>query len=152
MADQIDIALVLGSDNIYDIEFDSTGEFVTVAGFDTSLNMSFYAQSRADSSEQSDPLRRSGWAGNEYSVTPGFEIGSKNWLLYQAKKTQDTLNFSETYNYNAFRWLITNNYAQSVNVNSEFTADGISVDIQLIVNNVIQQSFEFMLWQNTPSV
>lgn len=152
MAEKIDVALILGNDEIYDIEFDSTGEFVTTSGFDTSLNISFYCESRADQSEQSDPIRRSGWAGNEYSDTPGFEIGSKNWLLYQAKKTQDTLNFSETYNYNAFKWLITNNYAQSVNVNSEFTADGIAVEIELIVNNTIQQSFEYTLWQNTPSV
>ena len=151
MADKVDIALILGLDNIYDIEFDSSGEFITTSGLDTSLNMAFYAEARADSTEQNDPLRRSGWVGNELSDTPNFEVGSKNWLLYQTKKTQDTLNYSETYNYNAFKWLISDGFADTINVNSQFTPDGISIIIALLVNNKIQQSFEFSLWQNTPS-
>jgi len=151
MEDQVDIALILGEDTIYDIDFDSTGEFETTAGLDTSLNMSFYAEARADESEISDPIKRGGWVGNELSDTPNFEYGSKNWLLYQAKKTQNTLNYSETYNYQAFRWLITDGFADQVLVNSEFTANGIAVNIDLFVNNEIQQSVEFDLWLNTPT-
>ena len=152
VTNQIDIALILGPDNIYDIGFDPSGDFTTTQGFDTSLNMSFYVESRADASEQSDPIRRSGWVGNEVNNIPNFEIGSKNWLLYQTKKTLETLNFSQTYNYNAFQWLVTGGFCDAVNVNSEFTYNGIAVNIDLIVNNKATQSFEYILWQNTPSL
>jgi len=102
MGDPVDIKL--NDDKGYwDIDFDSQGDFVLEDGFDTAILMSLMCNKRANEAEVEAPQYRRGWWGNETSDFDNFEIGSKLWLLSQARATQNTLNRAIRYTQDALQ-------------------------------------------------
>jgi phage gp46-like protein len=145
----IDIAVIQDNKGNFDIEIDpETGDFKLVDGFETALAMSLFCERRADESEVSVPELRRGWWGNEVGPE-GFEIGSKLWLLYQARKNQETLNKAEDYAREAVQWLVDQGHLKSVDVSASFTEDGISINIILNRFNGSTGSKSYQLWENT---
>lgn len=137
--------------NLYDISF-ANGDFEMVNNFDTSLQMSIYCERRADPSEVPTPELRRGWWGNELSDNMGFQIGSKIWLLAQARLTQDTLNKVITYTQEALEWYVEDGLLMKIEVSAEFLEDiGIRLFIKLYRSpNQVETKF-FDLWNNTES-
>ena len=113
--DTIDFELLEDSQGIFDLQI-SEGQFVTQNSLDTALKMSLLEQRRADVSEQPVNFRRRGWWGNELSVIEGFEIGSKLWLLSQARRTLETLNFAQRFTEDALQWLIDDGFFVRIDV------------------------------------
>jgi phage gp46-like protein len=134
-------------DGTFDIQIDSEGDILTRDFFDTSLLMSVYCERRALASEMPASHLRRGWIGNQ--ETPDFEIGSKLWLWYQARKNADSLNGITTSLNNALKWLVDDNFAINYDVQTSFTNDGAFalVTIQRSVSKVEKRLFE--LWNNT---
>ena len=131
----------------FDIQIDADGDILTKDFWDTSLLMSIFCEKRALASEQPISRFRRGWIGNE--ETPDFEIGSKLWLLYQAKKTQDTLNDIVTYIQEATQWLVTDGFAISIDVVASFTQEGAFASITIFrPNSKVEKRF-YELWNNT---
>jgi phage gp46-like protein len=143
--------ILLNNDAGYhDISF-TNGDFTLTNGMETALLMSIYCEKRASESEIPAPEMRRGWWGNTVLGFGNYEIGSKIWLLEQARKDNITLGLSRTYSADSLQWLIEDNLAKDVTVDSSFIAGGISIDVDIAIslNKTISSSYE--LWQNTNS-
>lgn len=149
----IDIKLTQNDDTgIFDISF-INGDFETIDSFDTSLQVSLFTDARADASQVPRSELRRGWWGNQFSPGfPGFEIGSKLWLLNQARKTQDTLNNAIDFVRNSLQWLVTDNHAKGVNVSGVFTNTGIGLTIIIDRGSSIVETKYYDLWNNTGQI
>ena len=151
MTTAIDIRLTRDQRGLFDMTIGADGDFTQTPGMDTSLVMSLGVDARADGSEVAAPERRRGWWGNELDAT-GFEIGSKLWLLDQARKTQTTANRGRDYAKKALEWLVTDGYADDVVVSPSFISDGIALSIDIHRANSVTESLAYELWEHTNGV
>lgn len=149
----IDIALIQDSaTGIYDIAFEN-GDFQSVNSFDTSIIVSLFADARATASQVPRSELRRGWWGNQFDPSfPLFELGSKLWLLYQARNTQDTLNNAIDFARNSLQWLVNDNNAKSVNVSGALTASGITLTIVIDRGSSIVETRYYDLWNNSGQI
>lgn len=145
----VDILLEKNTDGYYDIAFDN-GDLKSTEGFTSALLMSIFCERRATPSEVATPEKRRGWWGNSFLGFTDFEIGSKLWLLSQARADQVSLNNSITYANNALDWLIEDKYIDKVNVSAEYDEQNrLLLAIQLLIGQDIVLNKGFRLWQNT---
>ena len=161
MTNYIDIKLTNVSDAIdilgyFDITVDENGDIEKEDGFDTNIIMSLFCERRATVDEVVDPISRRGWWGNTLSDTPGFEIGSKLWLLDQSKLTQGNVNLSSQYAEQALKWLIDGDFVRSVVVSSTpayiASSPNITLKIDLIrLDNEVEYKY-FNIWEATGRV
>lgn len=136
----------------YDFSF-TNGDFTTVDSFDTSLTVSLFADARASASQVPRSELRRGWWGNQFDDEfPLYELGSKLWLLNQARRTQDTLNSAIDFARNALQWLVDKNHAKKVDVTGSYETEGIRLAITIDRGNSIVESRYYDLWNNTGSV
>lgn len=133
----------------YDIDLDSSGDIAKTDGFDTAILMSFFCERRADESEVTVAELRRGWVGNSFPYKPNFEIGSRMWLLMQARRTDTTLNKSIDYSQQGFDWFLDDDYLSRIAVDSEFTSEGIKINADFFRSNNLVDSRSFDLWENT---
>lgn len=143
--------ILLNNDSgYYDISF-TNGDFTMTRGLETALLMSVYCDKRADVSEIPAPELRRGWWGNTVLGYGNYEIGSKLWLLEQARKDNVTLGLAKTYTADCLQWLIVDNLAKEIRVDSSFIINGLKIEVDIVVsqNKTISESYE--LWQNTNS-
>lgn len=142
----IDVLMTVDSDGLYDIDWGEDGDLVTTNGLESALDISILGEVRANEAEITLPQRRRGWWG---SAVLGYEQGSKLWLLSQARKTEENRPLSEEYASKCVQWLLDDNIAREINVNSEFTSDGILIKIKLTAqdNTVISRYYE--MWKYT---
>ena len=153
--DFVDIRLANDGKSFIDISFEN-GDIKTIQGFETALMMSIYGEKRAASSEIPSPQFRRGWWGNEALDFDDYEIGSKLWLLSQARETQNTLNNAKTYVLDSLQWMIDDGFLDSVEVKAQYGTDGsdrfmlISVDLIRFQNSVLSRGFK--IWQNTSRI
>lgn len=145
---QIDLKLIKDDLGRYDIDF-FKGDFLMTEGLDTALTMSIYGEKRANVSEVSIPQLQRGWWGNLFGDILNYQYGSKLWLLYQARRTQDTLNRAIAYAEDCVSWLIDDDFADRIVVNGDFTKNGIELLITLYNSQSIVGSFSYELWQKT---
>jgi phage gp46-like protein len=132
----------------YDISLEN-GDFTTTDGFDSSILVSLFSDARADKSEVLRPEQRRGWWGDECSDNKNSKLGSKLWLLSQARKTPVTLNRAKDYAYQALKWLVDEGYSRKIDVNASFIAEGIKLDITITNNAGATESRSYKIWQNT---
>lgn len=144
------VDILMEKDNgFYDLAFDN-GDLKSTQGFTSSLLMSIFCERRATPSEVAPPEKRRGWWGNAFLGFTDFEIGSKLWLLSQARADQVTLNNSITFSTNALDWLIDDKYIDKINITAEYNEQNILLlAIQLLIGQDIVLNIGFKLWQNT---
>ena len=149
---EIDIALLQDERGNFDIGIDpNTGDFLLTRGFDTAITMSLFCERRADTSEVPTAELRRGWWGN--TIGPeGFEIGSKLWLLDQARQTQATLNKAVDYAREALQWLVDDGHLVSIDVSAAFSTNGITLNITLNRSNSATETRSYELWENTEAL
>lgn len=143
-----DIQLKLVDNKYYDISF-TNGDFTLTNGLDTALLMSVYGEKRANSSEVPVQYLQRGWWGNLFNDVENYEVGSKLWLLYQARRNQDTLNRGITYLNDGFKWLLQDTFIDRVEVTGEITNNGITFLVSLYRSQNLVASYSYELWQNT---
>ncbi len=159
MVNYIDIKLTNISDAVdkvgyYDISLDSDGDLSKVSGFDTNIIMSMFSERRASSSEVVDPLLRRGWWGNTLSDSPGFEDGSKLWLLEQARLTSGTISLAQQYTLDGLRWLKDDGYVYDVQVDvqpsySSVSGSGVAITVNLVrKDNTVEYKY-YSIWELT---
>lgn len=145
----VDIAMDKTEQGYFDMVFEN-GVIETINSFETALNMSIFGERRASESEVSIPQFRRGWYGNSLLGFENFEMGSKLWLLGQARATQNTLNNAITYCDEALQWFIEDNYLDKVLVSANYDErNAMLINIQLIRSQNIVLSKCYKLWQNT---
>jgi len=149
MGDPIDIKLN-NNKGYWDISFDSQGDFVLEDGFDNAILISLMCERRANESEVVAPQFRRGWWGNETSDFDNFEIGSKLWLLAQARATQNTLNRAINYTQDALQWMIDDGYVEQITVDAKYRN---LTDLILLITFVRSNNKTFTkgydVWNNT---
>lgn len=143
-----DLAITQDNDGVFDLQIDD-GDFISTNSFNTSILMTVFCEQRANSSEVPEIYRRGGWWGNLLSSIPNFEIGSKIWLYYQSRKTQDTLNGLITASQVGFNWLVDYGYAQNVNVTGEINREGITITVKIFISKSVTDAKSYDLWLNT---
>lgn len=137
---------VLEGDN-FDLQIGADGDIVTADFFDTAILMSIFCERRATPSEVPESERRRGWIGNE--STPGFEIGSKLWLYYQARVTRSILSGLESVILAGLQWMIDDGIAESIEVNAELSGGRVVVDIPTKRPSSKVERRYYDLWENT---
>jgi len=128
----------------------SGGDFLTNNSFDTSLTISLFGDKRADASEVPVVHHRRGWWGNEFNTNdPEFQLGSKLWLLHQARATPSTANKAVDYVKESLQWLIDDGHAQRVNVTSALSQNNIQLTITIFREAGVTETRYYDLWENT---
>ena len=112
----IDIKLIDSGLGYVDIEINEEGDISTTDGLDTTIVMSIFCERRADIDEVLKPSRRRGWWGNELAVIPGFEQGSKLWLLDQARLSIENVNAARDFVAAGLEWMIDDGVIDDVTV------------------------------------
>ena len=143
-----DILLEKGQSDFYDIDFEN-GDFKQTEGLDTAIILSLLTDKRASESEVSEPSLCRGWLGNELNETPGYEMGSKLWLLDQAVVNDNSINNAEDYATDGLSWLIDDQLTLNNTVEATSDFENISIDIEFIRNNNTVLNKQFSLWDNT---
>lgn len=138
-------------DDYYDVTFTPQGDFTPEEGFDSSLIVSVLEERRANSSEISEPIARRGWWGNTVAQSGDPEVGSKNWLLSQARNTDDTANLSENYTRESLEWLEQDAHISSLTVEAIRTQYSIDRVINFVIDENETNTETFSLWENTGS-
>lgn len=146
----IDIDVQSIGNDLFDIDVDpNTGDLVITEGFDTALKMSLFEERRADRTEVVPAENRRGWWANELFDEISFEIGSKLWLLDQARLNQETLNKAIGFVQDATRWLIEDGHLQEVRVSGILKSETIILTIDLLRDGSIVDSKSFDIWEAT---
>lgn len=147
---EIDIELVLNEDdNYYDIDFASNGDFLMTDGLETAILMTILSTRRADESEIVDPIKRRGDWSDELNEVFEYEVGSKFWLLEQARILQETLNIGIDSLEDGFQWMIDDNIVKEVIVNGEIIDNSINYTIELTKQNNKTETFIYDAFKNT---
>ena len=136
----------------FDFDFASNGDFETTAGLDTALLMSIYVDKRAEASEIPAPQMRRGWWGNLVGSYINYQIGSKLWLLMQARRNNVTLNLAKTYAFDCLQWLTEDQLATRINVTDNFLNNALELKITIYKGQSIVFSNAYILWFNTEEV
>jgi phage gp46-like protein len=145
----IDLAIFKNENGHYDVSIDDEGDFATLNSLDTAIQLSLFCDVRADESEEPVNELRRGYWGNTLHDVDGFEVGSKLWLLSQAKNTVNTLNSAVDYARQCLQWFIDDNIAVDAKVNGEQTQNNIQLGIEFIRSNNDVESRFYELWNNT---
>lgn len=136
------------SGDLFDISFEN-GDFKTTEGLDTSIIMSLLTDQRAESSEVSEPSLRRGWLGNEMNEDPDYELGSKLWLLDQARAVEKSVNDGVSFAKEAFEWFLDDQLTKDNEVTGSLLSEGIQINITFVKFDNTILSKQFNLWENT---
>lgn len=148
--EEIDIQLVLNKeDGYYDIDFNAEGDFLLTDGLETAILMTILSVRRADSSEIVSPINRRGDWSNELNEVSEYEVGSKFWLLEQARVLQETLNIGIDALENGFAWMIDDNVIKEINVDGEIIDNSIHYTIELTKQNNKTETYIYNAFKNT---
>ena len=144
MAQPIDVKLTQDDDGIFDINIGDNGDFELDEGFGTTIALTIFGEQRASEGEVPTPENRGGWIGNILADDPGFQAGSKGWLLKQSRLKPSTPSALRNYHQEALRWMIDDGLAKKITITSTQTQDSINQEI-----NVDGEPFFFDVWNNT---
>lgn len=150
-----DVALNKKNTTFFDFEF-ANGDFVTIDGFENALLMSIFCQKRASASEVPIPQNRRGWWGNEALGITDYNIGSKLWLLSQARENKLTLNDAKTFSEDSLKWFFEDGFLDETKIATSYKringlqALDIAIDLIRFHNSVLSRGFR--IWQNTADI
>jgi phage gp46-like protein len=82
-----------------------------------------------------------GWWGHALSDPPPF--GSKLWRILREKQTQETLEKATLFAEESLQWILDENLAQELNIESRFIPQGIELSIQILFHNLPYQHIQF---------
>lgn len=133
----------------WDLSIGSDGDFEKVESFDTAILLSAIGSNRRASETEVPTVQyREGWIGD---INQPVELGSKLWLLFQARIILKTLNDARTYLSQATQWFIDYKYADKVvtTLTRDNAGSSVSATVQLIRSQDVIASKNFKLWENT---
>jgi phage gp46-like protein len=111
------------NDLTYDLAFEDN-DFVLDEGLETSVIISLFSDRRVKKDELPQGVEGlRGWFGDTFE---GEKLGSKLWLLFRAKETQQTENLIGDYAKQALNWMQTENVAKEVAIDVGFPERGLA--------------------------
>jgi phage gp46-like protein len=145
-----DISLKQGTDNRFHFEIDSNGDLKRDDSFDSFIIVSLFSDRRANSSEIQQPEKRRGWEGDEFLDLIDYNIGSKLWLLEQARNTIETRNVAVQIVQEALEWFVEIGYCERVEVTGQrLLPSTLNITSNFYVQNDLIKSFTFNVWEKT---
>lgn len=139
-------------DNNFHFRIAENGDLERDETFHSSINVSLFSDRRADSSEVEQSQKRRGWEGDEFLRLEDYAIGSKLWLLEQARNTIATKNKAVEIVRNALQHYIDTDYCDRIEVTGHRIIPSIlKITSTFFVENNIINSFTFDVWQKTSS-
>lgn len=128
----MDVALLFSPGTIEaDIALDGV-DLLTDHDLESAIIISLFTNRRASNDDVVENGDRQGWWGDTYAEIQGDQIGSRLYLLFREKQTQQVLNRAFQYVTEAVQWLITDKVAESITVNVEIVRMGV-LGIGLVV-------------------
>jgi phage gp46-like protein len=147
----VDLEISIDELGEFDLSLDSDGDFSTVSGYETAIQMSILCERRANADQVKKPSLRRGWLGNEDSSVSGFEIGSLIWLYYQQRLTSDVASGIEVAARDGLNWFLEDNLVEDIKVITNITKDTISLNVDFSIDNAPVETYNFVLWERTQS-
>lgn len=145
-----DIALLYSNDeDVADILINPPGLLVGKE-LETALIISLFTDRRANDDDDLELNEsRRGWWADTFNTIRNDKIGSRLWLLRRAKMTSETLARAREYVLEACRWLLDDNVASSLDVETEFLGSS-TIAIQITVTKPSgSDTFNFQyVWNN----
>jgi len=135
--------------NIYDIDFDSDGDFLMIEGLDTSILMSVFGEKRATASELIEPIFRRGDWSNELNDVIDYQVGSLYWLLEQARADQESLNLAIDALEDGLSWMIDDALVKEVSVDGDIIDNEMILRIELTQKNDQIDTYRFNAFSAT---
>lgn len=137
----------------FDLGISSEGDFALEDGFDTSIIVSLFCERRAKPYEVAVPAMRRGWWGNTLSEEPGFEIGSRLWLLEQARLTTSTVNMFSQYAEEGLSWLKQDGFLADIRASAKAVIEEgepqIELTVQLVRKDNTSEYRYYTVWEAT---
>lgn len=106
--------------------------------------ISLFCNRLAQSGDKIDGDNRHGWWGDSYATVNGSLIGSRLWLLKRSVATQETANLAKQYCLEALQWLVEDQVADSIQVETAIIGQ-FSLGIGVTINkpNATSANFKF---------
>lgn len=105
----------------------SGGDLGVDRGLESAVIVSLFSDARARPDDrlpdgETDPR---GWWGQSYWVLPAQTFGSRLWLLWREKQTDETARRAEDFAREALAWMLAEDVAQAVAVSAEWIGPGV---------------------------
>lgn len=147
---EVDLELVFNEeDQYYDIDFAPNGDFLMSDGLETPILMTILAVRRADDSEVTRAAFRKGDWSNKLNDIIDYEVGSKFWLLEQARTIQETVNNGIGSLEDGFQWMIDDNLIKEVAIDGQIIDNSIKYTIELTKQNSKTETYLYDAFANT---
>ncbi len=149
--ENVDVLLTMQPEGYWDLSLDDQGDLAKVQGLETALLMSLFCEVRADPSEIANPVNQRGWWGNLQNDVENYQIGSKLWLLDQARVNYDTANRAEDYAADGLQWMIDDQIADSVDTDANIGNGNSQIYLTIVISRPqdIVLNYTYPLWQGT---
>ena len=144
-----DILLEKVNDDYYDISFQENGDFMLTDGLEMAFLMSVLCDKRADVSEVTLPQYRRGDWSNELNEVEDYEVGSKFWLLDQARANDESVNFGNEAIADGLDWAIEDKLIKSVESIGEILYRGITFTVNITQANNKIETYQFNAFNET---
>jgi phage gp46-like protein len=126
----------------------NANDLATDDGLETAVILSLFTDRRAEDSDvlpdgQTD---RRGWWGDEFSGADGDRIGSRLWLLSREKSVDTVAGRAKEYAREALDWLVDDQIASAVNVQSELVDKrelALSISIQRPGGSAVEFRYQY---------
>lgn len=133
----IDFHVEKNTDGIYDLVIED-GVLKEEPTLRTNILLSIFGEKRASDDEVTVPELRRGWWGNTLNAIPDYEIGSKLWLLEQARATEENQVFAENTIREGLQQLIDDSWADDFALTSALEGDGkIRIEVSYDTNELV---------------
>jgi len=143
----IDAKLTQDAGGIWDMAIADNGDIETEDAFDTYLLVGHFADKRASDSEVLTAKRRGGWIGNE--DTPGFEMGSKFWLIERGRANRAAALSADAYASEVLANMVDEGIALKYSIATTVETEGITVRETIVRPSSKIEYRYFNLWENT---
>lgn len=147
IGNNVDIKLTK-TNQLWDISLTDDDDLEGIESTDTAIDISLFTDKRVDSSEVQTAELRRGWIGNLFNGVIEYEIGSKLWLIYQSRNTNETANRGIYFIKDSLQWLIEDDLADDIEVTANRTVNNIEFDIKIIRKDSEIERI-FTLWENS---
>ena len=133
----------------FDISLEDSGDLSTDEGLQTAIILSLFCHARAQEDDEiPDGADPRGWWGDVLADEDNDRWGSRLWLLFRRKTTQETLRDAKHYVEEALEWLLEDNVAQSIEVDVQRSGTyrmTIDITIQRPEGGLYQAVWEYQL-------
>lgn len=145
-----DILIQADSQGVYDLVIDEISKDLDAAGgFETAIPLTLFTDARAEPFQHQVTARRRGWAGDVFTSSTDFSLGSQLWIFDQAKNTAENRNLIRSYARSALQWFVDSGFVADVGV-GQLESTTNSATIPLLFTNLENVVTKYItLWRRT---